>query len=147
MKKILLIASLLFSVNTFANQAVRENAEENNVATDAPSEMEEAIICPITEKRPEFPGGTIALKKYLSENVEYPKKALRKRIQGKVIVKFVIEKNGSISNVSVIKSVHPLLDAEAARVVGKMPNWQPGENGGKVVRSYFTLPVDFRLSK
>lgn len=83
--------------------------------------------------------------KFLSNNIRYPESAQQNDIQGRVIVKFVVEKDGSIGNVTVVKGVDRDLDREAIRVVKKMPRWQPGKNNGVAVRSYFNLPVTFRL--
>ncbi|MDE6290150.1 MAG: energy transducer TonB [Muribaculaceae bacterium] len=95
----------------------------------------------------EFPGGMPALMRWLSSNIHYPESAQKNDIQGRVIVKFIVEKDGSITNAQVIRSVDSDLDREALRVVSKMPKWIPGKNGGMPVRSYFTLPVSFRLQE
>lgn len=86
------------------------------------------------------------LMKYLQKEIKYPKEAQEQGKQGRVIVEFVVEKNGSITEAKVMKPVDPLLDAEALRVVSAMPNWNPGKQRGKEVRTRFTLPVTFRLS-
>jgi len=95
---------------------------------------------------PEFPGGINALFQYLEKNVKYPKKSRRKGIEGRVLLKFIVEKDGSISNVSVIESVNNEMDAEAVRVVKKMPKWEPGMEDGENVRISFNLPLKFRLN-
>jgi TonB family protein len=100
----------------------------------------------VVEQMPEFPGGMEALMKYLQESVKYPKEAFEKGIQGRVVVQFVIEKDGSISEVEVIKKVNEHLDAEAVRVVNAMPKWKPGKQNGETVRVKYTLPISFRLS-
>lgn len=100
----------------------------------------------VVEQMPEFPGGQEAMMKYLSESVKYPKEASKDGIQGRVVVQFVVEKDGSISEVEVIKKVNEHLDAEAIRVVNAMPKWKPGKQKGEPVRVKFTLPVTFRLS-
>lgn len=92
-----------------------------------------------------YPGGISSLMTWLSSNVRYPEAAQQNNIQGKVVVKFIVEKDGSISNVDVIRSVDRDLDREALRVVNMMPKWNPGTNKGVPVRSYFTLPVNFRI--
>lgn len=94
---------------------------------------------------PEFPGGNKALMTWLGANVRYPEAAQQNDVQGRVVVKFVVEKDGSIAQVQVVKGVDKDLDKEAVRVVSKMPKWTPGKSGGKVVRTYFSLPVNFRL--
>lgn len=102
-------------------------------------------IYTIVEQNAVFPGGDAALMKWVAENISYPENAYMNSIQGRVLVKFVIETDGSISNVSVVKGVDPELDAEAIQVVKKMPKWTPGKNRGIPVRSYFTLPVTFKI--
>ncbi|MBR6601007.1 MAG: energy transducer TonB [Bacteroidaceae bacterium] len=103
-------------------------------------------IFQVVENMPEYPGGMSELMKYLQKEIKYPKEAQEQGKQGRVIVEFVVEKNGSITEAKVMKPVDPLLDAEALRVVSAMPNWNPGKQRGKEVRTRFTLPVTFRLS-
>ncbi len=103
-------------------------------------------IFQVVENMPEYPGGMSELMKYLQKEIKYPKEAQEQGKQGRVIVEFVVEKNGSITEAKVMKPVDPLLDAEALRVVSAMPNWNPGKQRGKEVRTRFTLPVMFRLS-
>lgn len=104
-------------------------------------------IFPAVEQQAAFPGGQAALMKWLSSNLRYPERAQQNDIQGRVIVKFVVNADGSIEQASVVKGVDKDLDAEALRVVRKMPRWQPGKNNGVAVRSYFTLPVTFKLAE
>ena len=108
-------------------------------------EKKEEEIFVAVEQPAEFPGGQAALMKWLSQNIRYPEAAQQNDIQGRVIVKFVVEKDGSISQVTVARGVDKDLDREALRVVKKMPKWQPGKNNGVAVRSYFNLPVTFKL--
>ena len=102
-------------------------------------------IFQVVEDQPEFPGGMEALMKHLSKEIKYPKEAQDKGTQGRVIVQFVVRKDGSITDAKVMKPVDPLLDAEALRVVSEMPNWTPGKQRGEAVNVRFTLPVMFRL--
>ncbi len=97
------------------------------------------------EERPMFTGGDMALRKWLAQNIMYPFEAVERNIQGSVLVKFVVEKDGSITNVEVLKGVHALLDEEALRVVRSMSKWVPGKVKGKAVRSYFTQPIRFLI--
>lgn len=99
----------------------------------------------VVEDMPQFPGGPSALYEYLAANIRYPKAAYKAGVQGRVILTFVVEKDGSISGTEVVKSVSPLLDAEAVRVINAMPNWVPGRQNGKVVRVKYTVPVSFML--
>lgn len=108
-----------------------------------PEETEE--IFTVVEEPTEFPGGTAELMKWLSRNVKYPEIALENNIQGRVMVKFVVERDGSTSNVEIARGVDPALDKEAIRVVKAMPKWKPGKQRGKPVRCSFILPVQFRI--
>lgn len=99
----------------------------------------------VVEQQPEFPGGTTALMKFLSNNIKYPVIAQENGIQGRVITNFVVERDGSISDVNVVRGQDPSLDREAVRVIKTMPKWTPGQQRGKPVRVRFTLPVVFRL--
>ena len=99
----------------------------------------------IVEEMPSFPGGSAALTSYLSSNTKYPVVAQENGVQGRVIVSFVVERDGSISDVKVARSVDPSLDREAQRVVKSMPKWKPGKQNGSAVRVKYTVPVVFRL--
>ena len=99
----------------------------------------------VVEQQPEFPGGTTALMKFLGDNIKYPVIAQENGIQGRVIANFVVERDGSISDVQIIRGQDPSLDKEAVRVIKTMPKWKPGQQRGKPVRVRFTLPVVFRL--
>ena len=108
-------------------------------------EVEEEIFV-VVEKMPEFPGGQAALFKYLSENVKYPVIAQENGIQGRVICQFVVNTDGSIVNVEVVRSGGDAsLDKEAVRVIKSMPKWHPGQQRGKPVRVKYTVPVNFKL--
>lgn len=126
------------------------------VAVDAPEGKNEVVDVKITavdeeiyqvvEQMPEFKGGMHALMKYLSSNINYPKEAADKNIQGKSLIRFVVEKDGSITDVEVARSSgNDLLDQESMRVVKSMPKWNPGKQSGRTVRTRFVLPVMFRL--
>lgn len=99
----------------------------------------------VVSDAPEFPGGTQALQKFITSNMEYPSDALRDSIKGRVLVQFTVEKDGSITDIEVLKHVHPLLDAEAVRIVSGMPRWIPGKHFGFPRRVRYTIPVTFRL--
>ena len=109
--------------------------------------VEEATeeIFVVVEKQPEFPGGMTALMKFLGDNIKYPVIAQENGIQGRVITNFVVERDGSISDVQIVRGQDPSLDKEAIRVIKTMPKWKPGQQRGKPVRVRFTLPVVFRL--
>ncbi len=112
---------------------------------DTLKEVTKEKVYDICEQMPSFPGGTNALNAYLAKNVVYPEDAQKKGIQGRVLVKFVVRKDGSISNAQVAKNVDPTLDQEALRVVMGMPKWKPGRNNGELVSCRYVLPLVFRL--
>ena len=99
----------------------------------------------VVEQMPQFPGGHAALLQYLAQNIRYPEAAYKAGIQGRVIANFVVEKDGSITEGRIVKSVSPELDAEALRVINSMPNWIPGMQNGEAVRVKYTIPVTFQL--
>ena len=99
----------------------------------------------VVEEMPSFPGGQAALMSFLSSNIKYPVVAQENGVQGRVIVGFVVERDGSITDVKVMRSVDPSLDREAQRVVKAMPRWKPGKQNGSAVRVKYTVPVVFRL--
>jgi TonB family protein len=111
------------------------------------SPVKETEIYDVTgvEELPEFPGGEKGRLKYFKENLRYPKEARSKGIKGRVYIEFKITKQGEVAEVHVKRGVDPLLDAEAVRVVGAMPNWSPGILGGKPVTVLLVQPVDFSL--
>ena len=99
----------------------------------------------VVEQMPQFPGGPSALMQFLSQNVKYPAEAHKAGVEGRVIATFIVEKDGSITNARIARSVHPSLDAEALRVIGSMPNWMPGMQNGEPVRVKYTVPITFKL--
>ena len=109
-------------------------------------EPEEEEIFMVVEDQPEFPGGTAALLEYLRKNIKYPAICRENNIQGRVLVTFIVNKDGAIVEPEVVKSVNPSLDKEALRVISTMPNWKPGSQRGKPVRVKYTVPVNFRLN-
>jgi len=106
-------------------------------------------VLDVVEQPAQFPGGQTALTKYLSNHINYPNEALKLGITGKCYAKFVISTSGKVSNVTIIKGVPncPECDAEVVRVLRSMPNWEPAMNNGKVVNSYYNIPVTFMTSK
>ena len=123
--------------------AATEKANEAEVIVQEPATKDEAFA--VVEQMPEFPGGMKELMTYLKDNIKYPKAAQDKKVQGRVIVQFVVEKDGTPTEFNVVRSVDPDLDAEALRVLGGMPKWKPGMQKGQVVRVKYTVPVAFRL--
>ncbi|MBQ3895624.1 MAG: energy transducer TonB [Paludibacteraceae bacterium] len=132
MKKLTLILVTLLMTVSYATA----QEEDNNDAEDA-------VYTP--EKGPEFPGGDQALFKFLSSNLKYPSDAKKDSIQGRVICRFTIDTDGSITDIRVLRSVHPSLDAEAVRVLSAMPKWTPAETDGKKTKCKFVFPVVFKM--
>lgn len=97
------------------------------------------------DRKAQFPGGVHNLMLYIRENMEYPEEAKEDGVQGRVLIKFIVRKDGSIDNINVTRSLDPLLDKEAIRLVENMPNWIPAQNQGRIVNSFFTIPILFRL--
>ena len=108
-------------------------------------EVEEQQIFQVVEEMPEFPGGMAECLKFLAKNIKYPTIAQENGVQGRVIVQFVVNQDGSIVDPVVVRSVDPYLDKEALRVIKMMPKWKPGKQRGKAVRVKYTVPVTFKL--
>ncbi|MBQ1774649.1 MAG: energy transducer TonB [Prevotella sp.] len=120
-------------------------AKEEIAQPEPPKHEEETKVFDVVEQMPSFPGGQGALMQWLSSNIKYPVIAAENGVQGRVIIQFVVEKDGSVSGVTVAKSVDPSLDKEAQRVVKSMPKWIPGKQNGSAVRVKYTVPVTFKL--
>jgi protein TonB len=116
---------------------VSDNKEE--------AEKEETPVFFIVEEMPDFPGGQLALRKFIASAIKYPVIAQENGIQGKVFVNFVVEKDGSVTKATISRGVDPSLDKEALRVVNSLPKWKPGKQGGKAVRVSYTVPINFVL--
>ena len=108
-------------------------------------EVEEEEVYIIVEQMPGFPGGEEALLKYISDHIEYPTMAVERGIEGRVTVRFVVNKDGYVQDVTVIRGVHELLDKEAVRVIQSLPRWNPGKQNGVAVAVYYNVPVNFTL--
>lgn len=135
MKKLMIVALMtLCGVTTLLAQktVVSQKAQQEDPFT-------------VVEQMPEFPGGTEGMFKFMKDNMKYPEDAQKQQIEGRVLVQFIVEKDGSLSNVNVLRSVFPSLDAEAVRVVKAMPNWKAGRQKGEPVRVKFTIPLMFKL--
>ena len=140
------------NVETESIEVNTEDDKEVEVVIAAPveapvEEEEEEVIFKVVEQNAEFPGGEKELRKYLSEHIKYPVIAQENGIQGRVVVSFVVEPDGSISNVQVVRGVDPSLDKEAVRVCKQMPKWNPGKQNGQAVRVKYNLPVQFKLQQ
>ncbi|MBR2184040.1 MAG: energy transducer TonB [Prevotella sp.] len=135
------------ALNVVGNDESGEVLKAKEVIATEPvkPKEEENKVFDVVEQMPSYPGGMSALMQYLSSNIKYPVIAEENGIQGRVICTFVVERDGSITDVKIAKSVDPSLDKEAMRVVSKMPKWIPGKQNGSAVRVKYTLPVTFRL--
>ena len=127
------------------DEAEGEVLKAKEVVVDEKPKEEETKVFDVVEQMPSFPGGDAELMKFLHDHMKYPAVAEENGIQGRVICTFVVERDGSITDVKVIKSVDPSLDKEAIRVLKSMPKWIPGKQNGSAVRVKYTVPVTFRL--
>ncbi|WP_294721215.1 energy transducer TonB [Prevotella sp.] len=153
MKKIIALSALLLLLdsNLKAQNVVNPTNEKDNITIlravgDDSTVSDKEKVYQVVEQQPSFPGGREELFKYLAYNVRYPIDAAKNKIEGRVLVTFVVEHDGSISNVNVANSVYPSLDKESIRVVSGMPKWIPGKANGKTVRVKYTIPITFRLN-
>jgi protein TonB len=133
---IFILFFLLFSANITA-----QNNCENNII-----DVENDSIYTLVDIMPEFPGGSSEMMKFIYENIKFPSIYASSSISGRVICRFVVEKDGTITQIEVVRGVDKPLDEEAMRVIGLMPKWIPGIKDGQAVRTYFILPISFRLS-
>lgn len=153
MKKIFALSALLLLLgsNLKGQNVVNPANEKDNITIlravgDDSTVSDKEKVYQVVGQQPSFPGGREELFKYLAYNVKYPIDAAKNKIEGRVLVTFVVEHDGSISNVNVANSVYPSLDKESIRVVSGMPKWIPGKANGKTVRVKYTIPITFRLN-
>lgn len=131
MKKLIVILTILFPVVSFSQDSYGQLPKEE--------------IYEFVDTEPEFPGGEQNMYQYIINNIKYPETAKENNIQGRVYVKFVVTKDGNITDVEIARSVESSIDAEAIRVIKSMPKWKPGTQRGKPVNVRFTLPIKFSL--
>jgi protein TonB len=155
----LLIGSLIMGLGLMSSeQAVAQNPANKKTSNDNKAlnnkdaaqskKVDENVLCyVITEQMPTYPDGDAALMAFISKNLKYPEEAIKKRIEGKVILGFAIDSIGVVKDVSVLRSLEPTCDKEAIRVVKLLPRWIPGKQDGKKVNVRYTLPVIFKLPK
>lgn len=145
----------LFSQNTQSVSKTKQTAQskkgsssqsKTNQSTAKKQDIQDTCYI-IVEEMPEFPGGTDSLMKFLSKSIVYPKDAIEKKAEGMVICSFIVKADGRISDIQIVRSINPLLDAEAIRVIKKMPKWVPSKQEGKPIPVKFTLPIRFTLPK
>ena len=135
---------------TAATDIKDENAQaaeysETASTSEAETTGDKPLDFRVVEQIPEFPGGMGAFIKWLSANLKYPESAKNRKIQGKVVVSFIVNKDGSISDEKVMKGINPLLDREALRVIKLMPKWKPGVENDKPCRTLFAIPIVFKI--
>ena len=128
-----------------SNEAEHVLKVNEKVVDEVPPAVEETKVFDVVEQMPSFKGGDAALMEWLNKNIKYPVVAEENGIQGRVVATFVVERDGSITDVKIVKSVDPSLDKEAVRVLKSMPKWIPGRQNGQPVRVKYTVPVTFRL--
>lgn len=145
--KYLLFVPLAIALLAMNSSVIRANVQKKVVKTTKTTKKADASnkVYEVVEQMPTFPGGDAALMKYLAENIKYPVSAQKAKEQGRVVVQFIVEKDGTVTGVKTVRSVTPALDAEAVRVIKAMPKWTPGKQGGQPVRVNYNVPVSFRL--
>lgn len=134
--------------NDVAEQNTSDSKTEEKTTALSPVAVDEndnPLDFKVVERLPEFPGGMVEFMKWLTKNLKYPALAQQQKIQGKVLVAFIINKDGTITDAKVVSSAGPELDREALRVIRIMPKWTPGEDHGKPCRTYFRIPIVFKL--
>lgn len=147
MKALFMLPVAFAVVAVISCTSPKEKKVENTTSEVAVASNEQDEILPVADELPMFPGGMQEMIKFLQQEIKYPEEAMEKKIQGRVVVQFVVNKDGSICNDTVVRSIDPLLDAEAVRVIRSMPNWEPGKQNGKPVRVRFTMPISFKLNE
>ena len=131
---------------TESDDAVTTLADDTLKTSDPNTVKDKPKVYRVVEEMPIFPGGQEEMFKFLMSNIRYPAEAISKNVQGRVIVRFVVDKDGSVIAPEVVRSVDPDLDKEAVRVILSMPKWMPGKQNGKPVAVYFSVPIMFRLN-
>ncbi len=143
------VAALVFFNSMQKAEAKEGSLISENIAAESPAQpaQDNEKIYDHVEEMPIFPGGDQALLRFIFDNLKYPKEAVDKNIEGIVKIRFVVQKDGSIGDVQVLKSVDPSLDEESVRVVKTFPQWTPGKNGGQPVNVYYNIPINFKLNR
>ena len=151
------VFALLILLNTQCDNTKPNEEKQQTTVTETETILEQPVydteaatlqdsIYRVTEVMPEYPGGPNEMMKYLQENIKYPQSAKDNKIEGRVYVTFVVEKDGSITNATVLRGIDKECDAEALRVVSSMPKWTPGQHKGEVVRTQFTIPIYYKFN-
>ena len=145
------VAALLMMVgckpaaNTEADTTAVDTSQSSSRGDGYAGEAADTVTFSVVENNPEFPGGEDALYKYLAENIRYPEQAKKEKVQGRVFVRFVVDKDGSVVKSEVLRGIGNGCDEEALRVVNAMPKWTPGKQRGKPVNVQYVIPVNFKL--
>ena len=129
----------------FQNLYLLKQDDADETSSQKPQVTQDSLYR-VTEVMPEYPGGPNEMMRYIQENIKYPQSAIDNKIEGRVFVTFVVEKDGSISNAAVLRGIDKECDAEALRVVSSMPKWNPGQHKGEVVRTQFTIPIIYKFN-
>ena len=154
---ILPVFAMLVLLNTQCDNAKPNDEKQQPAVTETWTILEQPVydkealnlqdsIYRVTEVMPQYPGGPNEMMKYIQENIKYPQSAIDNKIEGRVFVTFVVEKDGSISNAVVLRGIEEACDAEALRVISSMPKWNPGQHKGEVVRTQFTIPIIYKFN-
>ncbi len=154
MKRIgFLICISLFTTSVYAQKSNKNNSRSVKAPADTATRVQEPPpvapepkIFTYVEQMPEYPGGNEAMNKFIARSIQYPRKAIRKKVEGTVGVQLVITKEGKIEKVHLAKGIGAGCDEEALRVIGTMPDWRPGMQNGRSVQASFSIPVRFRLA-
>ena len=133
------LLSVSFSYGNYTDLKVVQDTLKN------PKFHQDELVFTAVEKSPEYKGGSRAMYKFLNQNIEYPSEAIKNKISGKVFLRFIVEKDGSLSDIQLMKGIGFGCDLEAIRVVKAMPNWIPGMNGNNAVRCFYNLPISFSI--
>ncbi len=147
-KTLFFLLVILFSFAAQAQEPIERPGEPEEPEERMPDEPQEPPVEKIyafADVRAQFPGGDEGMMKFVMNRIQYPKEAADSLIEGRVYVQFIVEKDGKVAQPKVIRGVHPSLDKEALRLVKTFPTWSPAKISGKKVRSYFNLPVTFRI--
>lgn len=142
----LLLAGCNANHSTTEQATTPDSATETTAAPADSTSLSSDSIFEVAEVMPEFPGGTQALFKFIGENLQYPQNAIDGQIEGRVVVQFVVDKEGKVGSIQVVRSVDKMLDQAAIDVVRALPDWKPGMQDGQPVNVRYTLPVNFKLS-
>ena len=148
-KTLFLVIFTLFCIGNMYAQTYSTDKDIIEIdSTKTDTTEEEYIDYFYVEEMPEFPGGMSELMKFIQKNMRYPKTAIKKGIEGRVICQFTVTKDGSIEDIIVVRGLHKSLDKEAVRIIKKMPKWKPGEDfNGQAIDCKYTIPVKFKLNK